>query len=66
MPSSARGTGSGESCLRTFRVRLVLLGVGGAADGLRVLSMSLFPYLLDPRSLYDRAAAEAASNRGSS
>lgn len=44
----------------------MLLGVEGAADGLRVASTSLFPYLVEPRSPYDRAAADAAKSRGSS
>lgn len=44
----------------------MLLGVVGVADGRRVASMSLFPYLVEPKSLYDRAAADAANSRGSS
>jgi hypothetical protein len=63
--SSVSDTGSGDGSLRTFRVRLILLGVVGVADGLRALSTSLFPYFVDPKSLYDRAAADAARRRGS-
>lgn len=43
----------------------MLLGVGGAAVGLRPLSTSFDAFFEEPKSLYDRAAADAASIRGS-